>query len=164
MTAMLAAQRAAPSMSALVLYGFPFNVSDTAEFAPNAATPERRRTTIAAAEEDFITPESTPSGVKEAYGRAAVEADSIRADWRDEAEFRALEPAALKVPVLVINGEHNPYSAEANIPAFVARLRGIDRDWVVLAKTDHAAHLERQATFVHALTTFLARVSTIDRN
>lgn len=165
MTAMLAAQRAPGAMSTLVLYGFPLDLSAASPGAAPAAAsgaarstqPERRPTTIAAAEEDFITPESTAPGVKEAYARAAVAADPVRSDWREEQEFLTLDPSSLRMPVLVINGERDPYATRAHLGAFMARVAGVDRSWVVLARADHAAHLERQPEFVDALVNFMSR-------
>lgn len=161
LTAMLAAQRSPASMSALVLYGFPLDVEATASAVPEAdpAHPERRATTIAAAEEDFISPESTPPGVKAAYARAAVAADPVRSDWRGEGEFLTLDPSALRVPVLVINGERDPYTTHARLGGFMARVAGVDRRWIVLARTDHVAHLERQREFADDVAAFLARLA-----
>ena len=160
-TAMLAAMRDSTRMSALVLYGFPQATSAEVRAQltamPDPPTLERRATTIAAAEEDFMSPESTRPGVKSAYARAAVAADPVRSDWRGEREFAVLDPSALRVPVLVINGERDPYAARADLGAFVAKVTGVDRSWVVLARSDHAAHLERQQAFVDAVTGFLSR-------
>ena len=62
-----------------------------------------------------------------------------------------------KTPVLLINGERDPYANAAGLPAFFSRLTGVDRRWVVLANADHAAHLERQAAFVNAVVSFMER-------
>ena len=164
-TAMLAALRDSGRASALVLYGFPQPVSaeGRAQLAamPDPLRLERRATTITAAEEDFMSPESTLPGVKEAYGRAAVAADPVRSDWRGEREFAALDPAALRLPVLVINGERDPYASRADLPAFMAKLAGVDRSWVVLARSDHAAHLERQREFADAVAAFLRQTHRV---
>ena len=161
MTSMLTALRDASGMSALVLYGFPIDLSMAramaAKLPPDTASLARRRTTVTGAEEDFITPESTPAGVKDAYARAAVSADPIRTDWRNEREFATMDAAALHVPVLLINGERDPYASRANLPAFMAAVSGVDRQWTVLAHADHAAHLERQREFVDAVVSFLER-------
>ena len=68
-----------------------------------------------------------------------------------------LYPAVLRVPTLVIHGDRDPYAAGAGLPAFFARLGTSDRWWVVLAGSDHVAHLERQSAFVQALVGFLER-------
>lgn len=165
LTAMLAALRDSTRMSALVLYGFPLDLSarDSIQRAPEPSVPARRPTTAAAAAEDFITPASTPPGVREAYVRAAIAADTVRADWRDEGEFRTMDPAALRVPVLLVHGERDPYAAQANLADFMRRLTRVDRSWVVLASTDHAAHLERQRDFVQVLVSFMERVPALHR-
>jgi pimeloyl-ACP methyl ester carboxylesterase len=167
LTAMLAAQQSGSRISALVLYGFPLALATPtsmssavgARVAAAAPVLERRKTTLTGAEEDFITPDSTPQGVKEAYARAALAADPVRTDWRSEADFASLDPSALHVPVLLINGERDPYASRAYLGGFMARIAGVDRSWVVLAHADHVAHLERQAAFVDAVVTFLDRQS-----
>lgn len=159
LTAMLAATTDSTALSALVLYGFPLDLSDTTRraMAESPARLERRATTIAGAEEDFLTPESTPAGVKAAYGRAAVAADPVRTDWRGERSFLAMDPGALRTPVLVLNGERDPYAGRAHLAGFVARVHDVDRAWVVLAHADHVAHLERQDAFANAIVAFLSR-------
>lgn len=157
-TAMLAAQRHPRAMAALVLYGFSMNLREPPAHVTDLAAPQRERTTLAKAAEDFITPASTAPGVKDAYAAAAVAADPVRADWREENTFIELDPARVKVPVLLINGERDPVAAAADLPWFFPRLAAVDRSWVVLANTDHVAHLERPAEFVRALTGFIERV------
>jgi pimeloyl-ACP methyl ester carboxylesterase len=160
--ALLVAQRHPEKLSGVVLYGFPQDVTKplAASASTEPAAPPRRRTTATAAGEDFITPDSTPAGVRDAYVRDAIARDSVRVDWRHEEQFAALDPAAVKTPVLVINGERDPYANAASLPIFFSRLRGIDRWWVVLAHADHAAHLERQPAFVNAVASFMERATT----
>ena len=57
----------------------------------------------------------------------------------------------------MINGERDPYAEGAGLPNFISNLSGIDRTWVILAHSDHVAHLERTQEFVHALVAFLER-------
>jgi pimeloyl-ACP methyl ester carboxylesterase len=159
--ALLVAQRHPEKLSGVVLYGFPQDVTKPlAAAASGSAAPPRRRTTAAAAGEDFITPDSTPAGVRDAYIRDAIARDSVRVDWRHEEQFAALDPTAVTTPVLVINGERDPYANAASLPIFFSRLRGMDRSWVVLAHADHAAHLERQPAFVNAVASFMERATT----
>jgi pimeloyl-ACP methyl ester carboxylesterase len=156
--AMLVAQRHAEQLSALVLYGYPDPVAAGAPPAPPDPTvPPRKRTTAAAAGEDFISPAVTPAGVKEAYVRTATTTDSIRADWRLESQFSALDPARVRVPTLLLDGERDPYANASNHPAVFAHLGTADRWWVVLPGADHAAHLELQGEFVNALVAFMER-------
>jgi pimeloyl-ACP methyl ester carboxylesterase len=158
-TGMLAAQRHPDKLSALVLYGFPANLDKMpSDPLPEPKSPPRDRTTAEGAAEDFITPESTPAGVKDAYVRAATKSDPVRVDWRREVEeLMTLDPGRIQVPVLLINGERDPYVAEASLETLFPRFGAADRWWIVLAKADHVAHLERQTAFVQALTSFLER-------
>ena len=155
-TALLAAQRHPDAMSAVVLYGFPQDVTQPPR-AGDAPRMLRKPTTLDGARQDFITPESTPAGVQEAYAAAAVAADPVRTDWRDEGDWGQLDPATVTLPVLLINGERDPYANAANLPAFFSRLATVDRWWVVIGRADHAAHLERQGEFVQAVVSFMER-------
>lgn len=158
MVATLVAQRRPELLSGLVLFGYPYPGSDARRSAPaDAAVPARRRTTAAAAGEDFISPAVTPPGVKEAYVRTATTTDSIRTDWRLESQFAELDPAGVRVPTLLLDGERDPYANAANHPQFFSRLGTADRWWVVLPGADHAAHLETQRAFVNALLSFIER-------
>ena len=80
-----AAVRGPGLMSALVLYGFPYDVTARHDTVPEPAQPPRAATTAAGAVEDFMTPDSTGAGVKEAYVRAATISNPVRVDWRREA-------------------------------------------------------------------------------
>ena len=154
--AVLVAQRHPDKISGLVLYGYPDPGAGRSP-AADAAVPARRRTSAAAAGEDFISPAVTPPGVKEAYVRTATMTDSIRVDWRLETQFDAIDPARVHVPTLLLDGERDPYATAANHAAFFPRLGTADRWWVVLPGADHAAHLETQNAFVNALVAFMER-------
>jgi pimeloyl-ACP methyl ester carboxylesterase len=156
-TAMLAAQRHPEKLSTLILYGPYHNVELLPEIPEEPKSPPRVRTTADGAAEDFISPQMTPAGVKDAYVKSSTTLDPVRADWRHEEEFNALDPAKLHTPILIIHGEKDPYSAAAGVPNFFAKLGAVDHAWVVLAGTDHVAHLERQDAFVQALVSFLER-------
>ena len=154
--AMLVAQRHADLLSGLVLYGYP-DPETVRAAVPDPAQPPRRRTTAVAAGEDFISPAVTPAGVKEAYVRTATAMDSIRADWRLETQFAAIDPAQVRVPTLLLDGERDPYAKVLAHAAFFPRLGTSDRWWVVLPGVDHAAHLETQSAFVNAVVAFMER-------
>ena len=156
-TAMLVAQRHPEALSALIMYGPYHNVEQPPEIPEEPNTPPRARTTAEGAAEDFISPDMTPAGVKDAYVKSATTLDPIRVDWRHEEQFNVLDPAKIHTPILVIHGEKDPYAAGAGMPNFFAKLASVDHAWVVLAGTDHVAHLERQGAFVQAVVTFLER-------
>jgi pimeloyl-ACP methyl ester carboxylesterase len=157
MTAMLSAQRHPEKIAAVILYGFPYDVAATHPVPVDPAVPTRIRTTATGAGEDFITPQATVPGLKEAYVRAALAMDSIRVDWRQEGQFDALDPRALRAPTLLLSGERDPYANAANLQAFFPQIATADRWWVVLPGVDHVAHLEAQDAFVNAVASFLDR-------
>lgn len=153
---MLVAQRHPDKLGGLVLFGYP-DPGPKAPMANDAAVPSRRHTTAAGAGEDFISPDVTPPGVKDAYVRMATTTDSIRVDWKDERQFQEIDPSKVHVPTLLLDGERDPYANASNHPAFFPRLGTADRWWVVLPGVDHAAHLEAQRAFVNALVAFMER-------
>ncbi len=156
-TAMLAAQQHPEKLSVLIMYGPYHNVEQPPEIPVEPKSPPRARTTAEGAGEDFISPDMTPAGVKDAYVKSATTLDPVRVDWRHEEQFNVLDPAKIHTPTLVIHGEKDPYAAAAGIPNFFAKLASVDRAWVVLAGTDHVAHLERQGAFVQAIVAFIER-------
>jgi pimeloyl-ACP methyl ester carboxylesterase len=157
LVAMLVAQREPGRLGGIVLYGYP--VPDAAALAAivDPRVPPRERTTAAAAAEDFISPAVTPPGVKDAYVRMATAMDPVRADWRLESQFAAIDPARVRVPVLLIAGERDPYAVASSHATFFSRLGTPDRWWVMLPGADHVAHLELQDAFVNALVAFMER-------
>ena len=155
LTALLAAQRYPEKLSRLIVYGLIYDTRTRATHTPDPAVPPRTHTTATAAGEDFLTPGAFPPSVKDAYVRAALLRDTVRVDWKDEHEFDVLDPHAIHVPVLILNGERDPYVLGSEAAAFFAQLGNVDRTWVVLANSDHVAHLERPREFVRAITTFL---------
>lgn len=156
-TVMLAAQRHPEKLSSLILYAPYYNITKRPEVPKEPPAPPRAATTRVAAGEDFLTPSSTPPGVKEAYVRSAVKSDPVRVDWRHEEQFNALDPAKIHTPTLILHGDADPYANDAGLAVFFPRLATVDRAWVVLAHSDHVAHLERTAAFIHAVTSFLER-------
>ena len=139
------------------MYGPYHNIEHLPTIPGQPSAPLRARTSAAGAADDFITPDSTPAGVKDAYVKAATSSDPVRVDWRHEEQFNVLDPAAIHIPTLVIHGERDPIASASGMPVFFSRLGTVDRWWVVLASADHVAHLERQPAFVQALVSFLER-------
>jgi pimeloyl-ACP methyl ester carboxylesterase len=158
LTALLAAQQYPKKLSSLIVYGLIYDSRTRGTHTADPGVPPRKHTTATAAGEDFITPDAAPPSVKDAYVRASLLRDTVRVDWKSENEFDVLDPHAIHMPVLVLNGERDPYVHDSEAPAFFAQLASIDRTWVVLSNSDHVAHLERPRDFVHAITSFLGRV------
>ena len=155
LTALMTAQKYGDGVGALILYGLPLRPEFYSSLGRDSTAPRRAPTTLDAAGTDFTIPGSPSPEVKAAYQRAAVAADPVRVDWRDEREFGALDARAIKVPVLLITGERDPNVTAADAE-FFGHLASVDRQWVVFAAADHVAHLERPRDFVYAITAFLS--------
>jgi pimeloyl-ACP methyl ester carboxylesterase len=146
------AQEAPAAAAALVLFGFPPVVRQAT--TPEVQTLRRAPTTAAAAAEDFITPGAASRELIDAYVRAALAADPVRVDWRDESQFQ-FAPAKIVVPTLMIYGTNDPFRNAASV-AFFDALATPDRAYVILPESDHAAHVENsQSAWVHAIDGFL---------
>jgi len=158
LVAQLAAQRRPELMSALILFGYPRDPAKLV-FPADLPEPARAANTREAAASDFISPQVTPKKVIDAYVAAALAADPVRADWRNQqAEFQALDPSKVTVPTLLIQGERDPLApADAQARLFVG-LATPDKQWVVLSGGDHAALIEdTHASFIAAIVSFVAR-------
>lgn len=156
--AALVAQRHPDKLSAAVLFGFPSDVDQKLPPTPPDQTPAKQPNTAAAAGSDFITPGAISQQAIDAFIDAALLADSVRVDWRDEDQFNVLDPSAVKAPILLIHGERDPLTTMEKQAKLFTRLGTGDRAWVVLPGADHAAHLENaQARLVNAVIDFAER-------
>jgi pimeloyl-ACP methyl ester carboxylesterase len=158
LVAQLTAQRRPELMSSLILFGYPRDPAKLV-FPADAAEPARAANTREAAASDFISPEVTPQKVIDAYVAAALAADPVRVDWRNQQnEFEALDPAKVLVPTLLMQGERDPLApADAQARLFTG-LGTHDKQWVVLPGGDHAALIEdTHAAFVAAVVAFVSR-------
>lgn len=140
--AMLAAEVSPQQMSALVLFGFAYDPD--LSFAEPAYPPKplRLKNTAAAAASDFVSPKVTPRPVIDAFVAQALKSDPVTADWRGEGEFRALNPARVHVPTLLLFGDRDINVTPGDAAKFFSRLGTTDRQMVSLAGADHAAQLE----------------------
>jgi len=143
-------------VSHLVLYGYWFDPDMTLPELPDPNKLERKPATVEAAASDFIVPGSISKEAVDAYVKACLAADPARVDVRRSHQFNALDPALIKVPTLVIHGEHDPYAKPQPHARLFTRLGSVDKRWVVIADGDHAAHLEKSRDrFIEALIGFL---------
>jgi len=155
------AQRYPEKLSAVVLLGFPADVDEKFPPTPPGQTPARKPNTAENAASDFITPGAIPRQGVDAFVAAALAADPVRVDWRDEDQFNAFSPAAVKVPTLLIHGEHDPLATLEIGEKLFTRLAAGDREWAIIAGADHAVHLEdAQVRLARAVTDFIQRISS----
>lgn len=158
LVAQLTAQRSPQLMSALILFGYPRDPAKLV-FPDEAPEPARAANTREAAASDFISPQVTPKKLIDAYVVAALAADPVRVDWRNQqAEFQALDPSKVTVPTLLMHGERDPLAPlDAQARLFVG-LGTADKQWVVLSGGDHAALIEdTHAAFIAAIVAFVSR-------
>ena len=154
----LTAQRHPELISNVVLYGYPRNLASPAPIPPVPESPARETNTRERAASDFITPGSISQKAIDAYVAAALRADPVRVDWREQEKWSELDAAKLTTPTLVIHGERDPLTPMEAQAALFTRLGTADRQWVVLPAADHAALLENSGpAFVAAIVGFVGR-------
>jgi pimeloyl-ACP methyl ester carboxylesterase len=159
--AMMAAQRAPDAVSALVMFGFTFDPDAEFVNGDTPSRPQRLRNTPEAAAADFISPRVTPRAVMAAFVAQALRADPVLADLRNESEFNSLDPAAVRVPTLLIYGERDPGIVPDDAAKLFARFRTAEKEHVVLRGADHAAQIEdTHDEWIDAVAAFAVRART----
>jgi pimeloyl-ACP methyl ester carboxylesterase len=148
----LVAQRWPDRMSALVLIGYWWNPDSTIARDTTSGAAPKVANTAEAAGSDFITPAVIDARVKEAYIRQSLVADPYYSEWWHRDQYNALDPAAVHVPTLLLEGEFDPIAPTKWNAAFFTRLGTAQREWVVIAGADHAAILESTQDEVLAAT------------
>jgi pimeloyl-ACP methyl ester carboxylesterase len=158
MVAQLVSQRTPDLLSAVILFGYPFDPDGKVPDRPDAETPARTPTTAEGAAEDFRAPGVITRRAIDAYVEAALAADPVRTDWRRTTEWNALSPEAVRVPVLLLQAELDPLAKTDAHARLFTRLGTLDRQWVVIPGGDHAALLEDTAPrMIAAIRAFLER-------
>jgi alpha-beta hydrolase superfamily lysophospholipase len=156
LVAMLTAQKYPDKVKNLVLYGFPIDTEMTFEDSLIGQIPHKKPTTAKAAAEDFIVPGTISKEAIDAYVKAALEADPVRADWDRLSQWNQLDAANILVPTLLLQAEFDPL---ANLDAdalFFKKLATQDKQWVILSNADHAALLESaRFRLYHAVVSFM---------
>lgn len=151
----LTVQRHPQAAHSVVLFGYPRDPYVDRAKSKRPEKPEMRATTVEAAKSDFIRPDVITQDVAEAFGEQAVRYDPVRVDWADGHEWNELEAGKVTIPALMLQGAHDPYVKTQAVSKMFTELGTEDRQWVVLARGDHAAHLEDTVDeFVQALVAF----------
>ena len=158
MIAAMAAQQRPESLAGVVLLGFGFDPDAQSPPTPGNARPERLRNTADAAASDFLTDDAYTKATVTTFVRAALKADPVLADWRDENQFNAFRPAQMQVPALLVHGARDPQAPVAIEQKLFTRFGTPDKWWVILPGADHAAHLEKSSVeLVRAIVSFTRR-------
>jgi pimeloyl-ACP methyl ester carboxylesterase len=158
MIAAMTAQQRPETLAGVVLLGFGFDPDVQSPPTPGTARPERLANTADAAASDFITKDAFTSATVTAFVRAALKADPVLVDWKNDNEFNAFRPAQLQVPALLVHGAHDPQAPMAIETKLFTRFGTPDKWWVILPGADHAAHLEKSSVeLVRAIVSFARR-------
>jgi alpha-beta hydrolase superfamily lysophospholipase len=159
LVAQLVAQQKPALLSDLVLYGSPWTSGViVADDEPSSPTAPHVPNDNGSAASDFITPGSISRRAVDAYVATALRSDPVRAEWRHQVEWNALDAARVRTPTLVIFGELDPLAADDAQRRTFLRLKTSDKALVELKGGDHAALLEHTSPdFVSAVATFLER-------
>ena len=159
MVAQLMVRRRPELVDGVILFGYPYE-PDSQSAVPQAYpdAPPNRPTTAEAAASDFITPGAISQRAIDRYVEVSLEADPVRADWRGLEQWSALSPEGVTVPLLLLQGEFDPFAATEDQVELFRRLGTSEREWIVLAGGDHAALLETpRPYFIEAMVTFMSR-------
>lgn len=152
------AETQASLLSSVILFGFTPETAYQILPVPAPRVAPKTKNTADAATSDFIAPSVTPAAVVRAFAAAALAADPIFAEWKDEHEWNVLEASRLTAPVLLLHGEKDPGASAEAAGRFLAAVSSRSRSYVVLPFADHCAQLEdTHDAFVSAVAEFITR-------
>ena len=157
-TTHLAASISPGSMSAVIMYGYAPNPDAT--FAKGPDLPKeapREKNSRDSAGSDFVSPAVTPRAVVTAFMDAAIKADPIHTEWKDEDTF-ICDSSKILVPTLLMYGERDSGVDQEEAGKYFAKLANADKQMVVFAGADHVIQLEdTHEAFIAAIVNFLGR-------
>ncbi|MFT5756193.1 MAG: pimeloyl-ACP methyl ester carboxylesterase [Alteromonadaceae bacterium] len=142
MTAQLMVQKHPELTKAVILYGYPIDPEKVIVKTPEFVKPLKAKNTAKNAASDFIVEGSISQQAIAAYVTASLQADPIRADWNFTEQWNQLSADKVKVPLLLIQAEHDPLADTEAHARFFSKLPNANKQWIVLAGGDHAALLE----------------------
>ncbi len=158
MVAAMTAQRRPEALAGVILLGFGFDPDVVSPPTPSSARPERLANSADAAASDFITKDAYTQATVTTFVRAALKADPILVDWKNDNEFNAFRPSELQVPSLLVHGARDPQAPMSIETKLFTRFGTPDKWWVILPGADHAAHLEKSSVeLVRAIVSFTRR-------
>jgi pimeloyl-ACP methyl ester carboxylesterase len=158
MVSQLVAQRRPDLLSGLVLFGYPVRPGIDRDPEDAADEPPREPTSVLAARSDFVVPGSISEAAIETFVAAAMAADPVRMDWRRLDQWQALDAAAIRVPTMLLQAQHDPLALDDVHAELFARLNTGDKAWIVIPGGDHAAFMEQpRGYFLRQLEGFVLR-------
>jgi pimeloyl-ACP methyl ester carboxylesterase len=158
MVSQLTVQRRPDLVSMVALFGYPVTPGLQLSAREHPDQAPRVANTAENAASDFIIPGSISQAAIDAYVEQSLAADPFRVDWRRNEEWNELDPAKITTPLLLLQGEHDPFAPTENQALFFSQLGTADREWVTVPGGDHAAFMESpRAYFIDALVAFMER-------
>jgi pimeloyl-ACP methyl ester carboxylesterase len=155
--AQLTVQRWPELVSCLVFFGY----SPTFAGAPLAdgegdTPPAAGRNSAAVAASDFLTPGSISRAAIDVYVKAAIDADPVRVNWREESQWDELDPSSVRIPTLLLHAEFDPIATPLQRASLFDALGTPDRTAIELRGADHMAFIESsRRDFLKALVGFM---------
>lgn len=146
LVAQLAAQKAHPVLSKVVLYGSIYDPLIRYPREPLYLSNPPNKTIVQnqydAAIEDFTVEGTIPPEPARLFAEAALISDPVKAAWKNLFQFNNCDPARVHVPCLVVAGDQDPYAPlHVQQELFCNLARASDRTWSILSGSDHACHL-----------------------
>lgn len=155
MVAQLMVQQNPELSRAVVLYGFPIDPENVVKAPKGPLQAPKKHNTAKNAASDFITPGTISEKAIAAYVNASLKADPYRADWNQLEEWNQLDAKQVRVPLLLLQAEFDPLAKSESHARFFLKLPNANKQWVVLANSDHAALLETaKDKLVHSVNDF----------
>ncbi len=156
MVSQLVVQKYPNIAKSVILYGYPIDPEQIIPKQTQTSSPKREINTKENAASDFIVPGSISQQAIDAYVIESLKADPIRADWNQLDEWNQLDASKITIPLLLLQGEHDPLAKSESHARFFVRLPNANKQWVVLAGGDHAALLETpKFKLVHSIRDFV---------
>ena len=160
MVAELMVQQNPKLAKAIILYGFPIDPEMMVKRLASPKNPLKEINTAKNAASDFIVPGSISQKAINTYVKESLKADPFRADWNELQQWNQLDASLIKIPLLLLQGEHDPLAKSESHARFFVRLPNANKQWVVLAGGDHAALLETtKDRLVHSINDFVEWLS-----
>lgn len=156
MVSQLMVQQYPDAAKAVVLYGYPVDPDANYDVAKSPKVPPKKKNTAKNAASDFIVSGSISQKAIDTYVRESLKADPYRADWNELQQWSQLDAKQIKIPLLLLQGEHDPLAKSESHARFFIQLQNANKQWVVLAGGDHAALLETpKDRLVHSVNDFV---------
>jgi pimeloyl-ACP methyl ester carboxylesterase len=152
----LSVQRHPGNVASLTLFGYWRDIDMVIPPDDPDRVPAKTANTAEAAASDFITPGSISQNAVDTYVARALEADPVRVDVRHQDQYNALDGAKIRVPTLVMAGEHDPLAPAENQLKLLLSIGTGHKQYVSVPGGDHAAFLESpRSYFIAELVAFL---------